>query len=99
MKKIIAVFLAALMFVGALHVATVPVFATEITQDDINDAPVPTEDPGWTLPGDGAVSGYREFSVECDYCGETHEGFIGIFMAMFHALLSAFNLAKKAIER
>ena len=47
----------------------------------------------------GDVSGYADFNYVCDYCGETHEGFLGIFIAMFHALLSAFDLMKKAIER
>ena len=95
MKKIIAVFLAALMLVGAFQVAAVPVVYAEET-NPIDEAPVPE---GWTLPGDGAVSGFIEFEYNCDYCGETHEGFIGIFIAMLHTLLSVFNLGKKAIER
>ncbi len=94
MKKVIAVFLAVLMFVGVFGVTSAPVFAEDT--NPIDEAPVPE---GWTLPGDGAVSGYKEFSYDCSYCGETHEGFFGIFIAVFHMILSAFNLGKKAIDK
>ena len=96
MKKFIALLLAALMLVSVLQVVAVPVFASTITQEDIDDAPVPE---GWTLPGDGDVSGYLPFNYQCDYCGETHEGFFGIFIAMFHMLLQAFQLGQKAVTK
>ena len=96
MKKFIAVLMAALMLIGVVQVTAVTAFASEISQDDINDAPVPE---GWTLPGDGAVSGYKEFSHDCSYCGETHTGFFGMFITLLHLILDAFNLGKKAISK
>ena len=96
MKKFIALLLAALMLVSVLQVVAVPVFASTITQEDIDNAPVPE---GWTLPGDADVSGYKPFSYPCDYCGETHEGFIGIFITLLHLLLSGFNLGQKAFTK
>ena len=96
MKKFIALLLAALMLVSVLQVVAVPVFASTITQEDIDNAPVPE---GWTLPGDADVSGYKPFSYPCDYCGETHTGFLGIFMTLFHTLLSIYKLAEKAVKR
>ena len=98
MKKIIAVFLAALLLVGAFQVAAVPVVYAEET-NPIDEAPVPTEDPGFTLPGDAPVSGFIEFNYDCDYCGETHTGFIGMLIAMLHAVLNVFKLGQKAIQR
>ena len=96
MKKFIALLLAALMLIGVLQVTAVSVFASTITQEDLDDAPVPE---GWTLPGDADVSGYKPFSYQCDYCGETHEGFFGIFITLLHLLLSAFNLGQKAVTK
>ena len=96
MKKVIAVFLAVLMFAGVMQVTAVPVFAEDNMDDIIDEAPVPE---GWTLPGDGAVSGYKPFEHQCDYCGETHEGFIGIFITMLHTFLSAIQLVQKAIQK
>ena len=96
MKKFIAVLMAALLIFGVVQVTAVTVFASDVTQDIIDEAPVPE---GWTLPGDGAVSGYKPFNYECNYCGETHEGFFGIFIALLHMLLDAFNLGKQAVQR
>ena len=45
------------------------------------------------------ISGYIPFSYECDYCGETHKDLMGIFITMFHTLLSAIALLKKAITK
>gem|GEM_PF-6299564 len=45
------------------------------------------------------ISGYIPFAYECDYCGETHEGFIGIFITLFHTLMSVFDLVKKAFTK
>ena len=96
MKKAISVFMAVLMLFSVMQISAVTVFADEISQEDIDEAPVPE---GWTLPGDGAVSGYKEFKYECDYCGETHEGFLGIFITLLHTLMSIFDLGQKAIQR
>ena len=96
MKKAISVFMAVLMLFSVMQISAVTVFADEITQEEIGEAPVPE---GWTLPGDGAVSGFKEFSYECDVCGNTHEGFIGILMTMLHMLVGMFKLGQKAVER
>lgn len=45
------------------------------------------------------VSGYKPFAYECDYCGETHDGFFGIFITIYHTFLSVFDLIKKAITK
>ena len=43
------------------------------------------------------ISGYKPFEYECDYCGETHEGLLGIFVTLYHTILSGFELLKKSI--
>ena len=88
MKKALSIFLAVLMLFSAIQLTAVTAFATEITQEEIDEAPVPT-----------GYAPSKEFSYECSYCGETHEGFFGIFITMFHLLLSAFNLGQKAVTR
>ena len=95
MKKFVALLLAALMLVSVIHVASVPVYASDISQEEIDEAPVPE---GWSLPGDGAVSSFIPFSYECQYCHETHEGVLGILFTMFHLILSAFDLGYKAVK-
>ncbi len=88
MKKALSVFLAVLMLFSAIQLTAVTAFADEITQEEIDEAPVPA-----------GYAQYKPFSHECSYCGETHEGFFGIFITLFHLLLSAFNLGQKAISR
>ena len=96
MKKLLSVLLAALLLIGAVTTTAVPVvFAEDTTEANIEDAPVPE---GWSLPGDGSVANYKEFKYECT-CGETHTGFFGIFIAMFHSILAIFNLATKAVNK
>lgn len=96
MKKFIAVLMAVLMLIGVVQVTAVTAFASGITQEEIDEAPVPE---GWTLPGDGAVSGYKPFEHQCDYCGQTHEGFFGIFITLLHLILSGFKLGQKAVTK
>ena len=39
------------------------------------------------------------FSYDCDYCGETHEGFFGVFITMIHTVLAAVKLITKAVQK
>jgi hypothetical protein len=97
MKKVLSVIMAALMLFSVLQFTAVTVLAEETTAaDPLEEAPVPE---GWTLPGDAAVSGYKPFSHECTYCGETHEGFFGIFITIFHLLLSAVKMGQQAASK
>ncbi len=91
MKKVLSVLLSVLMIFSIAQLGTVTAFAADDT------AAVAEEDT--TSNAKGPVSGYRPFSVECDYCGETHEGFFGVFICMLHTVLSAVKLVVKAVQR
>ncbi|MCH5198121.1 MAG: hypothetical protein J1E34_04355 [Oscillospiraceae bacterium] len=52
-----------------------------------------------TAPATPAISGFKPFSYECDYCGETHEGFLGIFVTILHTFLSGVELIKNALTK
>ena len=93
MKKIISVLLALIMVFSIASFAVVSVYA-EDTQENNVSYYVSTVDNAT-----GAVSGYIPFSYACDYCGETHEGFFGVLIAMFHTVLSAVKLAVTAVQR
>lgn len=95
MKKVISVFLSVLMLLGALQIGSAVAFADE-TGTDVEQALA--EAPSLPDTGSG-VSASKPFEFHCDYCGETHEGFFGMFIAMIHTFLSAVQLAKKAVER
>ena len=91
MKKVISVLLALLMMFSLASVGTVA-FAEDA------ETPVAAEEDA-TSNARGAVSDYIPFSYECDYCGQSHEGFIGILMTMFHTMISAIKLAYTAVKR
>ncbi len=88
MKKALSVLLAVLMLFSAVQMTAISSFANDISQEESDEAPVPA-----------GYAHYKPFSYECSYCGETHEGFFGIFITLLHLMLSAFNLGKKAISR
>lgn len=92
MKKVLSVLLSVLMIFSIAQLGTVTAFAA-----DGAEAVAAEEDT--TSNAKGPVSGYRPFSVECDYCGETHEGFFGVFICMLHTVLSAVKLVVKAVQR
>ena len=91
MKKILSVFLALLMMFSLASVGTVA-FAEDT-------APAVTAEEDTTSNARGAVSGYIPFSYECDYCGNTHEGFLGVLFAMLHTVLAAAKLVVTAVKR
>ncbi len=91
MKKVLSVLLSVLMIFSIAQFGAVTAFADETTET--------VAEEGTTSNATGPVSGYREFSVECDYCGQTHEGFFGVFIAMIHTVLSAVKLVVKAVQR
>lgn len=93
MKKIISVLLALIMVFSIASFTVVSVYA-EDTQESNASYYVSTVDNAT-----GAVSGYIPFSYACDYCGETHEGFFGVLITMFHTALSAIQLAVTAVKR
>ena len=92
MKKVISVLLALLMIFSVMSVGAVTAFAQDA------ETPVAAEE-GTTSNARGAVSDYIPFSYECDYCGNTHEGFIGILFAVFHAILQAAQLMATAVKK
>ena len=92
MKKVISVLLALVMLFGVASVGTVSVFAEEAQETADESAPAVDN-------ATGAVSGYKEFNYECDYCGETHSGFFGVLITMIHTVLSAVKLAVAAVKR
>ena len=91
MKKVISVLLALLMMFSLASVGTVA-FAEDA------ETPVAAEEDA-TSNARGAVSDYIPFSYECDYCGNTHEGFIGILFTMLHTVLQAAQLVVTAVKR
>ena len=62
MKKVLSVLLSVLMIFSIAQFGAVTAFADETTET--------VAEEGTTSNATGPVSGYREFSVECDYCGE-----------------------------
>ena len=91
MKKVISVLLALLMMFSLASVGTVA-FAEDA------ETPVAAEE-GTTSNATGRVSSYAEFNYECDYCGETHTGFLGVLITMLHTVLQAAQLVVSTVKR
>ena len=97
MKKLISVLLSVLLLFSALQIGSAVAFA-EGTDATAQQTVGETSDTD--LPDTGAgVSDYIPFEYACDYCGQTHEGFIGILITMLHTFMSAVNLAIEAVKR
>ena len=92
MKKIISVLLALLMVFSVMSVGAVTAFAEDA------ETPVAAEE-GTTSNATGRVSSYAEFNYKCDYCGNTHEGFIGVLITMLHTVLQAAQLVVTAVKK